>query len=78
MTQWNIVIPEDTDRAVRDHLSRTGGDQVDLPSFVDRAVRQAVFWDTVEGIWERNRQVSPEQALAIADGAVAEVRANRT
>ena len=78
MTRWDIVIPEDTDRAVRDHLSRTRNNQVDLSSFVDRAVRQAVFWDTVESIWERNRQVSPEQAQAVADGAVAEVRARRS
>ena len=78
MTRWDIVIPDDTDRTVRDHLYRTGSNQVDLSSFVDRAVRQAVFWDTVDSVWERNRQVSPEQAQAVADAAVAEVRARRS
>lgn len=78
MTRWNIVISDDTDRTVRSYLARTGGKKGDLSRFVDRAVRQAVFWETVESIWQRNKHLSADDAQALADEAVAQVRASRT
>lgn len=78
MTRWNIVISEETDRQVRNYLARTGGKKGDLSRFVDRAVRQAIFWETVETIWERNKQLSAKEAQALADEAVDSVRANRS
>ena len=78
MTRWNIVISDDTDRTVRSYLARTGGKKGDLSRFVDRAVRQAVFWETVESIWERNKHLSADEAQALADEAVAQVRASRS
>ena len=78
MTRWNIVISDDTDRTVRSYLARTGGKKGDLSRFVDRAVRQAVFWETVESIWRRNKHLSAGEAQALADEAVAQARASRT
>ena len=78
MTRWNIVISEETDRQVRSYLARTGGKKGDLSHFVDRAVRQAIFWETVEMIWERNKHLSADEAQAFADEAVDSVRANRS
>ena len=78
MPQWNIVISEETDRQVRSYLARTGGKKDDLSRFVDRAVRQAIFWETVETIWERNKHLSADEAQALADEAVDSVRANRS
>ncbi|MDE2832645.1 MAG: hypothetical protein OXN20_21210 [Gemmatimonadota bacterium] len=78
MTQWNIVISEETDRQVRSYLARTGGKKGDLSRFVDRAVRQAIFWETVETIWERNKHLPAEEAQVLADEAVDSVRANRS
>jgi hypothetical protein len=75
--RWNVVVSDETDRSLRSYLARTGGGEGDLSRFVDRAVRQAVFWETVESIWERNRHLSAEAALALADRAVAEARADR-
>ena len=76
MTQWNLVIPEETDRTVRSFLARNPEGKADLSAYVDHAVRQALFWDTVENIQVRNSDLSPEDAQALADEAVAEVRAN--
>lgn len=76
MIRWNLVIPEETDRCVRSYLARTWGKKGDLSKYVDRAVRQAVFWDTVESIQKRNRDLSPEEAQALADEALEAVRAN--
>ena len=78
MARWNVVISEDTDRTVRGYLARTAGKKGDLSRFVDRAVRQAIFWETVETIRERNRHLSGEEAQALADEAVAQVRADRS
>ena len=78
MTRWSIVVSEDTDRTVRRYLARTGGDgkRGDLSRFVVRAVRQAIFWETVDSIWERNKHLSAEEVQALADEAVAQVRAD--
>lgn len=78
MTQWNLVIPEETDRSVRSFLARNPGGKADLSAYVDHAVRQALFWDTVENIQVRNSDLSPEDAQVLADEAVAEIRANPT
>ena len=78
MTRWNLVIADETDRHVRSYLARTGGKKGDLSRFVDRAVRQAIFWETVESIWERNRNLSGEGVQLLADEAVAQARAYRS
>ncbi|MCY3688722.1 MAG: hypothetical protein OXI17_09415 [Gammaproteobacteria bacterium] len=78
MTRWNLVISDDTDRSVRSYLARTGGKKGDLSRFVDRAVRQAIFWETLESVWERNKGLSPAEAQALADEAVTQVRASRS
>lgn len=78
MPRWNLVVSDDTDRSVRSHLARTGGKKGDLSRFVDRAARQAVFWETLESVWDRNRGLSAEDAQALADAAVAEARADRS
>ena len=77
MARWNVVVSEDTDRTVRSYLARTSGGNGDLSRFVDRAVRQAVFRETVETIQERNRRLPAEEAQALADEAVAQARADR-
>ena len=75
MAHWNLVISDDTDCRVQDYLERTGRTMGDLSCFVERAVRQAVFWETVESIRERSRRLSSEAAQRLADEAVAETRA---
>ena len=76
MTRWSIVVSEDTDRTVRRYLARTGEKRGDLSRFVARAVRQAIFWETIDSIWERNKYLSGEEAQALVDEAVAQVRAD--
>ena len=78
MTRWNLVIADETDRHVRSYLARTGGKKGDLSPFVERAIRQAIFWETIESIWERNRNLSGEDVQCLADEAVAQTRAFRS
>ena len=78
MARWNLVISDETDRSVRSYLARTGGRRGDLSRFVDRAVSQAIFWETLESVWRRNRQLSPDEVQTLADEAVMEARASRS
>ena len=50
---------------------------VNVADETERSVRQARFWRSVEAIWERNKDLPAAEAQALADKAVAEVRANR-
>lgn len=76
MARWNLVIPEKTDRTVREYLARTGGKKGDLSKFVDQAVRGEILRRTIHDIQERNKDLSPEEAQALADEAVAWAREN--
>ena len=77
MTRWNVTVGDDTDRSLRSHLARTGGQRGDLSRFVERAVRQAIFWETVAGVKERNAQFDQEAIMTAVDEAVTDARASR-
>ena len=67
MTRWNLVIPEQTDRAVRTYLARTGGKKGDLSRFVDEAVRRRVLDLTVREIKDRNARYDQQEILDLMD-----------
>lgn len=75
MTQWTLAIPDDTDRRVQRYLADTGS-VADLSDFVDQAVRTELLRRTVRSIQDRNADLSPEEADALADEAVKWARAN--
>jgi hypothetical protein len=75
MTRWNLSIPEETDRLVRVFLARTGLKKGDLSAFVDAACRSEVLRRTVAEIQEQNADLSAEEAMRLADEAVAAARA---
>ena len=74
--QWTLTIREETDRSVRQYLARTGGSEEDLSRFVDDTMRGEILRRVVRDIQERNRNLSAEEAQALADEAVAWARAN--
>jgi Cu/Ag efflux pump CusA len=76
MTRWNLSIPDETDRMVRSHLARTGLKKGDLSKFVDEAVRGAVLRRTVKEVQAQNVDLSEDQAMGLANEAVAWARAN--
>ena len=69
--RWSIVVPEDTDRALRSYLARTGGRKGDLSRFVDNAVLVRLFELTVEDVKERNREQSQDKILEAIEEALA-------
>jgi len=70
-TRWSIVVPEDTDRALRTFLARTGGKKGDLSRFVDEAVVTRLFELTVEDVKERNQAYFKDEILKVVDEALA-------
>ena len=77
MTRWNLSIPEQTDRAVRTFLARTGGKKGGLSRFVDEAVRCRVLDLTVRQIKDRNAQQDQPAILDLIDEEVDAARAGR-
>jgi len=78
MTKWHISVPDDVDRSVRTHLAGRGMKKGDLSRFVTEAVSQAVLRATLRDVQERNSDLSEEDAMALANEAVAWARANRS
>lgn len=76
-SRWNLVVADETDRSVRSYLARAGGKKGELSRFVERAVRQAIFWETLDSVRERNRHMTAGEVQDLADRAVAEARADR-
>ena len=78
MTRWNLSIPEETDRAVRTFLARTGGKKGDLSRFVDEAVRRRVLDLTVRQVKNRNAGSDQREILDLIDEEVDAARAGRS
>jgi hypothetical protein len=64
------VIPEATDRALRQFLARRGLRKGDLSRFVDEAVHARLLDLTVQEVKERNATASQEQILCAIDEAL--------
>lgn len=70
MSRWTLVVPEKTNRMVRTHLAMRGAKKGDLSKFVDHAVRQALFRETVESAKSRNAETPPDIIQAAIDEAI--------
>ncbi len=69
--RWSVVVPEDTDHALRSYLGRTGGKKGDLSRFIDNAVLARLFELTVEDVKERNRAQLQDEILEAVEAALA-------
>ena len=76
--RWNIKVSRETDLTLRTYLGAQGAKKGDLSKFIEEAVRWHVFHRTVQDIKERNADTDPDELQRIIDGAVNEVRAERS
>ena len=76
--RWNIKVSKETDLTLRTFLGAQGAKKGDLSKFIEEAVRWRVFHRTVQDIQERNADTDPDELQRIIDGAVSEVRAERS
>jgi hypothetical protein len=71
MTRWNLSISKKTDRLVCSHLARIGMKKGDLSKFVDTAGRAEILRRTVREVQAQNAGLTEEEAMALANEAVA-------
>lgn len=70
--RWSIVIPEETDRALRSFLAMRGTKKGDISRFVEEAVQSRLFELTVESVKDRNRPLDQDEILAAINEALAD------
>ena len=75
MIRWTLSVSDETDRAARTLLTRTGGNEEDLSRLVDEAVRCHVLDVTVREIKNRNAGQDQQEVLDLIDEEVAATRA---
>ncbi len=68
--RWSVVVPEDTDRALRSYLAKKGGKKGDISKFVDEAVQARLFELTVRNLKKRNRVYSQKAILEAIEEAL--------
>ncbi len=78
MAQWNLTIPDETDRSVRSFLERNGQNAEDISEFVNDAVRRRIFELTVSQVKKRNAHYDQAEIRKIIDEEVAAVRMGRS
>ncbi len=78
VVRWNIKVSKETDLTLRTFLGAQGAKKGDLSRFIEEAVRWHVFHRTVQDIKERNADTDPDELQRIIDGAVSEVRDERS
>ena len=75
MTQWTLTVSEEFDSNVRQYLKLLGGAH-ELSTFVQEAVVGEILRQTIREIQKNNEDLTPEDAQALADEAVAWAREN--
>ena len=78
MTQWQVTVSDETDRSLREYLARGNGGSIDMSRFIEEAVQAELFRRLLRESQERNADLSPEEAQALANEAVAWARENRS
>ena len=78
MIRWTLSVSDETDRAARTFLARTGGAEGDLSRLVDEAVRRHVLDVTVREVKNRNACRDQKELLDLIDEEVAATRAGRS
>lgn len=70
-----IYVEEEVLRAARVLAARSGKKDSDV---VEAALRRYLGFEALDRTWERNRDLSEDEAMRLAREAVGEVRADRT
>ncbi len=76
MTRWSLVVDENTDRNLRAYLGQQGAKKGDLSKFVEEAVQQRLFNDTVNAVKFRNAELDQDIILNTVNEVVEAVRAD--
>jgi len=77
-TRWNLVVSTETDTSLRQFLADNGGGRKgDLSKFVEEAVRERIFLDTLKAAREQNANVPQEVIDSAIEEALAWARSRK-
>jgi hypothetical protein len=75
-TRWNLVVPKDLDKSLRQFLANEGrGKKGELSRFVTEAVNKHIFDTALNAAREHNKDVDPDEIDAIIEESLAWARA---
>ena len=75
-TRWNLVVPKELDKSLRQFLANEGrGKKGDLSRFVTEAVKKHIFDTALETVHEHNASVPLEEIEAAVEESLAWARA---
>ena len=75
-TRWNLVVPKELDKSLRQFLANEGrGKKGDLSRFVAEAVNKHIFDTALRKVYERNANVPLEEIEAAVEESLAWARA---
>jgi hypothetical protein len=75
-TRWNLVVPKELDKSLRQFLANEGrGKKGDLSRFVAEAVNRRIFDMAHQSVMEKNANVAPEVLEAAIEESLAWARA---
>ena len=75
-TRWNLVVPKELDKSLRQFLANEGrGKKGDLSRFVTEAVNRRIFDMAHQSVMEKNAGVDPEVLDAAIEESLAWARA---
>jgi hypothetical protein len=75
-TRWNLVVPKELDKSLRQFLANEGrGKKGDLSRFVTEAVNRQIFDTIHQSIMEKNANVPLEEIEAAVEESLAWARA---
>ncbi len=74
MAELTLKISDELDAQIRSHVLKHGGD---LSAYVHEAIRQRLFWDTVDAVRRTNAGTDSADVERDAAQALSETRADR-
>jgi hypothetical protein len=75
-TRWNLVVPKELDKSLRQFLAAEGrGKKGELSRFVTEAVNKHIFDTALNAAREHNKDVDPDEMDAIIEESLALARA---
>jgi hypothetical protein len=74
-TRWNLVVPKELDKSLRQFLANEGrGKKGELSRFVTEAVNRRIFDMAHQSVMEKNANVPPEEIEAAIEESLAWAR----
>lgn len=77
MTRWNFEVSSAIDQDVRNLLMQSGGNDSELPGFVEELVAIALRRDLFDGAGVRNADLTEEEVMALVNEEIAAYRRER-